>query len=88
MPNTDPMMSSVLEIVLDFGFEYEQSFTRAFRAEFGVTSGRYRIEGMELPILLPIQDYGMVCNEGRLFGPPAVYLLKNRRLGTWHDIPY
>lgn len=54
---------TVLEIALDFGFEHEQSFTRAFYAEFGVTPGRYRSAGMELPILLPIQDYGMVCND-------------------------
>lgn len=79
---------TVLEIALDFGFEHEQSFTRAFRAEFGVTPGRYRAAGMELPILLPIQDYGMVCSEGRLFGPKAVYLPGIRLLGTWHDIPY
>lgn len=43
---------------------------------------------MELPILLPIQDYGTVCNEGRLFGLAAVYLPEIRMLGTWHDIPY
>lgn len=79
---------TVLEIALDFGFEHEQSFTRAFSAEFGVTPGRYRAAGMELPILLPIQDYGMVCNEGRLFGPEAVYLPEIRLLGTWHNIPY
>lgn len=79
---------TVLEIALDFGFEHEQSFIRAFHAEFGMTPGRYRAAGMELPILLPIQDYGMVCNEGRLFGPEAVYLPEIRLLGTWHDIPY
>lgn len=79
---------TVLEIALDFGFEHEQSFTRAFCAEFGVTPGRYRAARMELPILLPIQDYGTVCNEGRLFGPAAVYLPEIRMLGTWHDIPY
>lgn len=79
---------TVLEIALDFGFEHEQSFTRAFCAEFGVTPGRYRAAKMELPILLPVQDYGTVCNEGRLFGPVAVYLPEIRLLGTWHDIPY
>lgn len=79
---------TILEIALDFGFEHEQSFTRAFRAEFGVTPGRYRTAGMELPILLPIRDYGIVCNEGRLFGPAAVYLPEIRLLGNWHDIPY
>lgn len=79
---------TVLEIALDYGFEHEQSFTRAFRAEFGVTPGRYRAAGMELPILLPIQNYGTVCSGGRLFGPEAVYLPEIRLLGTWHDIPY
>ena len=79
---------TVLEIALDFGFEHEQSFARAFRAEFGVTPGRYRDTETELPILLPIQNYGTVCNEGRLFGPKAVYLPEIRLLGTWHNIPY
>lgn len=79
---------TVLEIALDFGFEHEQSFTRAFSAEFGVTPGRYRTAWMELPILLPIQDYGAACSKGRLFGPEAVYLPEIRLLGTWHDIPY
>lgn len=79
---------TVLEIALDFGFEHEQSFTRAFRAEFGITPGRYRAEKPELPILLPIQDYGAACSGGRLFGPEAVYLPEIRLLGTWHNIPY
>ncbi|MDE7300220.1 MAG: AraC family transcriptional regulator [Lachnospiraceae bacterium] len=79
---------TVLEIALDFGFGHEQSFTRAFRAEFGITPGKYRAERKELPILLPIQDYGVTCSGGRLFGPEAVYLPEIRLLGTWHDIPY
>lgn len=79
---------TVLDIALDFGFEHEQSFTRAFRAEFGITPGRYRDERVELPILLPIRDYGTVCSEGRLFGPKAVFLPEIRLLGTWHNIPY
>lgn len=79
---------TVLEIALDFGFEHEQSFARAFQAEFGITPGRYRDTGMELPILLPIQNYGTVCGEGNLFGPEAVYLPEIRLIGTWHDIPY
>ncbi|HML47719.1 MAG TPA: AraC family transcriptional regulator [Clostridia bacterium] len=33
---------SVLRIALDWGFEYEQSYIRAFRAAFGTTPARFR----------------------------------------------
>jgi AraC family transcriptional regulator len=37
--NTD---LSVLEIALDYGFEYEQSYIRSFKREFGTTPGKIR----------------------------------------------
>lgn len=81
---------TVLEIALRFGFSHEQSFTRAFFAEFGTTPGKYRSGHTELPVLLPILDYGIPCGDadGRLFGPGTVFLPKIRLLGVWHEIPY
>lgn len=79
---------TVLEIALCFGFAHEQSFTRAFCAQFGTTPGKYRSEHTELPVLLPIPDFGIPCGSGSLFGPETVFLPKIRLLGVWHEIPY
>jgi len=34
--------SKILGIALDYGFEYEQSYIRAFKREFGMTPGNLR----------------------------------------------
>ena len=79
---------SVLEIAMEYGFEHEQSFARAFKKEFDITPGRYRKERPVLQITPPIQDFGMVCKEGLLFGPEVVMLPKVRMIGIEHQIPY
>lgn len=79
---------SILEIAMDCGFEYEQSFSRAFKAEFGITPGRYRAARLVLEITLPIQDFGYACGQGLLFGPEFVMVPKITLVGTEHDIPY
>lgn len=33
---------NVLDIALDYGFEHEQSYIRAFKREFGITPGNFR----------------------------------------------
>ncbi len=81
---------TVLEIALHFGFSHEQSFTRAFFAEFGLTPGKYRSTRPELPVLLPIPDFGIPCgsDKNRLFGPETVLFPEIHLLGIWHKIPY
>jgi AraC family transcriptional regulator len=37
--------STLFNIALDYGFEYEQSYRRAFKHEFGITPGEYRKAG-------------------------------------------
>jgi len=37
--NTD---SNILDIALGYGFNYEQSYIRAFKREFGITPGKLR----------------------------------------------
>ncbi|THB73443.1 MAG: AraC family transcriptional regulator [Desulfobacteraceae bacterium] len=39
----------LIQISLDYGFESQESFTRAFKRRFGVTPGRYRKEGIHYP---------------------------------------
>jgi len=40
--NTD---SNILDIALDYGFNYEQSYIRAFKRKFGITPGKLRKKG-------------------------------------------
>jgi AraC family transcriptional regulator len=37
--------STLFDIALEYGFEYEQSYRRAFKHEFGITPGKYRKAG-------------------------------------------
>jgi AraC family transcriptional regulator len=34
--------SKLLDIALEYGFEYEQSYLRSFKREFGITPGKFR----------------------------------------------
>ncbi len=79
---------SILEIAMACGYEYEQSFSRAFKAEYGITPGKYRTMRPVLTIIPPIQDFGYVCSNGLLFGPELVMLPQISLIGVEHDIPY
>jgi AraC family transcriptional regulator len=45
---------NVLDIALDYGFEYEQSYIRSFKREYGITPGSLRKTGKTLPITPPL----------------------------------
>jgi AraC family transcriptional regulator len=50
---------NILDIALEYGFEYEQSYRRAFKNEFGITPGEYRKAGRIVktkPPLLPFDE--------------------------------
>ncbi len=79
---------SILEIAMVCGYEYEQSFSRAFKDEFGMTPGKYRMTQPILNITPPIHDYGYACGSGLLFGPEFVMFPEITLIGTEHDIPY
>jgi len=79
---------SVLEIALSYGFEYEQSFTRAFKAEFGMTPGQYRKNKPVVAITPPIYHLGNSCGHGLLFGPEIVLFPKIYLIGIQQKIPY
>ncbi len=79
---------SILEIALVYGFEYEQSFARAFKAEFGMTPGKYRKNHPILNIVPPIRDFGTACEDGVLFGPEIVMVPELLLVGVEHVIPY
>jgi AraC family transcriptional regulator len=45
---------NVLDIALDYGFEYEQSYIRSFKREYGITPGDFRRIGDILKITPPL----------------------------------
>ncbi len=79
---------SILDIALVCGYEYEQSFCRAFKDEFGLTPGKYRMTHPVVNVTLPIEDYGYVCGGGLLFGPEFVMFPEITLIGAEYDIPY
>ncbi len=71
---------SVIDIALDHGFGYEQSYIRAFQRSFGVSPGRYRALRTPLPItervdvsrLRPFGDDGVLLEPRLILKPAAV----------------
>lgn len=68
----------IIDIALEYGFEYEQSYIRAFQRRFGISPGRYRNLRTPLPITEPVdvsrlRSFGddMVLLEPRLILKPA-----------------
>ena len=65
--------STLLNIALDYGFGYEQSYIRAFKQEFGVTPGELRRNGRVVKVKPPLHlfDENKLA-QGVLFGPDIV----------------
>jgi len=49
--------SKLINIALDYGFEYEQSYLRSFKQEFGVTPGIIRKTGRTVKVTPPLNLY-------------------------------
>jgi len=72
---------TVLDIALEYGFEYEQSYIRAFKSLWGISPGQYRKERSLLPIterialdaLVPIGSESTLLSP-RLVAKPAMTL--------------
>ena len=49
--STEDLLKSdlnIIDIALEYGFQYEQSYIRAFKREFGLTPGQFRKTGQIL----------------------------------------
>jgi len=46
--------SNLINIALDYGFDYEQSYVRSFKREFGVTPGFLRKTGLIVKVTPPL----------------------------------
>jgi len=60
--NTD---LNVLDIAIDYGFEYEHSYIRAFKREFGITPGYLRKTKQIIEIKPPLEFYASVFQNNK-----------------------
>ena len=80
---------SVLDIALDYGFEFEQSYIRAFKKEFGITPGSFRRNEKIIKITPPLHLFEWSkLNEGALTGPEFVIVPKFHIIGKLHQISW
>jgi AraC family transcriptional regulator len=82
--NTD---SKVVSIAVEYGFEYEQSYIRTFKREFGITPGDLRKTGQIVKIKPPLH----LLDENKLedsvfFGPDIVMVPQFHIIGRDHQI--
>lgn len=77
----------IIDIALKYGFDYEQSYIRAFRKKFGYTPFRVRSEQMSLVIKekLNINDI-MSVNNSIIYKPSFVFRQKFCLIGIRHKI--
>ena len=78
----------ILGIAIEYGFEHLQSFIRAFKREFGVTSGELRKTGRIVKVkpplrLFPSNQFGT----GEIFGLEIVYVPGFYCVGKSYMIP-
>jgi AraC family transcriptional regulator len=80
---------SVLQIAVEYGLEYEQSYIRAFKREFGLTPGELRKTGQILKITPPLQLFDSnKLAEGLIFGPDIVIIPQFHVAGKKYKIPF
>jgi len=81
--------SNILYIATEYGFEYEQSYIRTFKREFGITPGDLRKTGQIIQIKPPLHlfDKKRVDN-GVLFGPDFVMVPRFYVIGKSHCLSF
>jgi len=78
---------NILDIALDYDFEYEQSYIRSFRREYGITPGDLRKTGKILKITPPLQLFNsQKYSNGIMFGPEIVVVPRFHVVGKRHKL--
>jgi AraC family transcriptional regulator len=81
--------NNIVDIVLDYGFEYEQSYIRTFKREFGITPGELRKSGQIVKITPPLQLFDTnKFEDGLFFGPDIVMVPQFHVIGKRHKMPF
>jgi len=81
--------NNILDILLDYGFEYEQSYIRAFKREFGITPGKLRKRGPIVKITPPLHYLDTTkLGDGSVYGPDMVVIPQFHVIGKKHTMPF
>lgn len=77
----------IIDIAMDYGFDYEQSYIRAFRKKFGVTPLRFRMDPVSLMVQekLNIEDI-MSVNNSIVYKPSFMFMKPFYLVGIKHKI--
>ena len=81
--------SKLVNIAIDYGFDYEQSYIRSFKREFGITPGIVRKTRQVVEIKPPLH----LLDENKLgdsvfIGPDIVMVPQFHIIGRKHQIPH
>ena len=80
---------NIMDIALDYNFEYEASYIRSFRREYGITPGDLRKTGKILSITPPLQLFNsQKYPNGIMFGPEIVVVPQFHVIGKKCKMPF
>lgn len=72
----------VIDVAMQYGFDYEQSFIRSFKEEFGMTPNKYRKTGGRMDITPRLTDSDIeYLTSGMLLPPDRVFLRSFKLIG-------
>jgi len=81
--------TSIVYIAIEYGFEYEQSYIRAFKREFGITPGNLRKTRHVIQIKPPLHLFDeRRLDDGILFGPDFVMVPRFHVIGKRHHLSF
>jgi AraC family transcriptional regulator len=81
--------SNILNIALEYNFEYEHTYIRSFKSEFGITPGELRKSGQIVRIKPPLYLLDENNLDGDLlFGPDIVMVPKFHVIGKKYRVPF
>ena len=79
---------NIIDIALNYGFDYEQSYIRTFKREFGITPGDLRKTGAIVKVTPPLHLFNAKkALDGVFFGPDIVMVPKFYVIGKRHRLP-
>ena len=79
----------ITDIAQEYGFEYERSYIRAFKREFGLTPTEIRAKGLITTVSPPLQlTRANKKGEGLFFGPEFVMIPAMHLIGRLHKVPF
>jgi len=81
--------ANIIDIAVEYGFEYEQSYIRTFKREFGITPGDLRKTRQVIQIKAPLHLFDdRRLDNGILFGPDFVMVPQFHVMGKRHHLSF